>query len=187
MKTQWFISVRMLGMRLVSLGVISIFLVTSIGPFAVQAKPPRMLTGDTYFYVAEWGGVEIWTMYEIKETDPISGAAVGTVQAKVYDPWNGWKSLVFSPECVNFTAHAVTMVMEIQQKTGEGNGEVGEHAKWQIVDGGSPGRQNDSLTIINYQEDPWIEYWPVGVAAPSCTSPGTGAPIFVTEGNLTIH
>lgn len=180
-------SVRMLGLRLVTFGVIFIFLLTSTGSAAVQAKPPHMLTGDTYFYVADWGGVEIWTTFEIKETNPINGTAAGRVQATVYDPWYGWKSIVFIPECVSFTAHAVNIVMEIQQKTGEGNGEVGEHAKWQIVDGGSPGILKDSLTIINYKEDPWIEYWPVGVDAPNCTSSDTVVPIFVAKGNLTIH
>lgn len=187
MKTQWFMSVRMLGLRLVTFGVIFILLLISAGSAAVQAKPPRMLTGDTYFYVAEWYGVEIWTSFEIRETNPINGAAVGTVQATIYDPWNGWKSLIFSPECANFAEHDMTIVMEIQQKTGDGNGEVGEHAKWQIVDGGSPGRQKDSLTIFNYQEDPWIEYWPVGTPAPSCTSSDSSSTIFVTKGNLTIH
>lgn len=191
MNTRKFVRFGKLAMRMFTLGTIFISLLATTGLGNVQAKSPRMLTGDTYFYVAEWGGVEIWTIYNIKEVDPTTGTARGTIRATVYDPWNGWKSLVFVPECVKFTEDRVTVVMEITQKTGMGNGEVGEHAKWQIYDGGSPGIGKDAFTIINYQLDPWIEYWPVGAVAPDCATfdpvPGWETPVFVTAGNLTIH
>ena len=192
METRRSVPYRKIGARLAIFGMITIALFIFVGSVAVQAEPPRMLTGGVYFYVSDWGGVEIWNNYNIKELDPTTGTAQGTVKVTVYDPsTDGWKSMVFVPECVKFFDNRVTIVFEVAKKTGVGNGEVGEHAKWQIYDSGSPGIGVDSMTIKNYQLDPWIEYWPVGVDAPTCTIfdpiPGWETPIFITEGNLTIH
>jgi hypothetical protein len=196
MNTRWFVSFRKLGMRLVACGMILLFLLMTTAPASVQATSPRMLTGDTYFYVSDWGGVEIWMNYSIHEQAPDIGAAKGKITITVHDPWiPGWKSLVYVPECVKFAENTVTIVVEITKKNGVGNGEVGEHAKWQFYDGGAPGHTKDStkdsFTIINYQLDPWIEYWPVGIEAPTCDSfdpvPGWEVPVYVTDGNLTIH
>jgi hypothetical protein len=191
MNTQWSVSFKTAGIRLLTLGVIIATLLVNIGLVMAQVIPPRILTGDAYYYVSEWGGVEIWADYSIKERDPAAGSAKGDIQVTVYDPWNGLKTLVFVPECVKFEGNTVTVVLEVVQKTGAGNGQVGEHAKWQLVDGGSPGAGQDAFTIINYQLDPWIEYWPEGVPAPNCSSfepvAGWELPITVTSGNLTVH
>jgi hypothetical protein len=169
--------------------IVAVALVVLTTTSVALAKPPRMLTGSVYFYVSDWGGVKIWNTYFIEETNPTTGAAKGSIWVTVFDPANGWKSLVFVPECVKFKEHSVTIVTRVAHKIGVGNGEVGEHAKWQMYDGGYPGRAKDTLTLKNYQDDPWIEYWPVGVPAPDCTpiEPGTGSTIFVTAGNLTIR
>lgn len=180
-----------MSLRLVISGVICVTLLLTAGLITAQAKPPRMLTGGAYFYVPEWGGVKIWTAFAIREIDPVTGTAEGSVEATVYDPSTGWKSLVFVPECVKFEDRTVTMVLEVTQKTGVGNGEVGEHAKWQVYDGGNPGAAEDTWTIKNYQLDPWIEYWPAGVPAPDCASfeadPDWEPPLNVTHGNLIVH
>ena len=193
MKKQWFASIKKLGIRLIACGLILFPLLMAVETASVQAKsPPRVLTGTAYFYVEEWGGVKIWQNYYIKEINPTTNAVKGIVYVTVYDPSvNGWKSLVMVPECAKFKDHTLTIVMEVVHKTGVGNGEVGEHAKWQVFDGGSPGNNKDTLTILDYQLDPWIEYWPVGVKAPTCDSfnpdPDWEAPLYVTNGDLTIH
>lgn len=190
MKTQWS-RPHKVSLRLVISGAICVALLLTAGLITAQAKPPHMLTGGAYFYVPDWGGVEIWTTVDVREIDPTTGAAKGSVQATVYDPSAGWKSLVFVPDCVKFEDRMVTMVLEVTQKTGVGNGEVGEHAKWQIYDGGIPGAAKDTWTIKNYQLDPWIEYWPADVPAPDCSSfdadPDWEPPLYVTHGNLTVH
>jgi hypothetical protein len=179
---------------LIALVLVAMFLIPG-GSTPALADSPGKVTGLTYFSVPDWGNLRIWLSFDVREVNPVTHKATGLVLAQLYSPTDGWKRLALRPECVVFGKDSdgkktAVFVVEILRKEGWGQGAPGEHGKWWVRDGGTPGKQGDQWLIQYYDPDPdnWTEYWPVTVPAPDCESfKSDDTPLNVARGNLVIR
>jgi hypothetical protein len=138
-----------------------------------------------------WG--HVWIEFSVHQVDPSSGEATGMIMARVDNPVRGTKHLWYEPKCVSFTEvggkPAAILVATIVRREGweayPGAGDPGEHLKWRVVDGGTPGVEGDLWSLQWYQ--PGVkEYWPAD-SQPSCSDYQATGTLLVTYGNLVIH
>jgi hypothetical protein len=186
---------------IIVLALLTVLLVLG-GSLTVLAGSHRKLTGGMYF-VADWGDrYEVWQQYNVQETDPwvdesgVVHNARGQVNYKLYNErMGGWRRVQTTPICVAFGEDLdgtpmATIVLRLDSVRGWGWGEPGEHSKFYIRDGGTPGGQGDQWNMEYYQMDPWIEFWPKDVPPPDCTSSNPdNMDVWwdISRGNLMIH
>jgi hypothetical protein len=135
----------------------------------------------------------VWLEFDVHQVDPSTYEANGMIHAQVNTPARGWKRLWYEAKCVSFTEvngkPAATVVATIVRRKGWDeypySGDPGEHLKWQVVDGGTPGASGDTWSLQWY--DAWnIEYWPAD-SEPGCSDYVGTQTIPVDYGNLVIH
>ena len=89
--------------------------------------------------------------------------------------------MVAHPTCVTFSesAQAAVFVVQIDSRSGWGEGEPGQYILFWVRDGGTPGWNGDKFTTLT---------WPPQDTAPDCKYREADF-IFATidEGNLMIH
>jgi hypothetical protein len=177
-------------------------LLVLVSTMAAEAGAHRKLTGGMFF-VADWGDrYEVWQQYNVQETEPwvdehgIVHNAIGQVNYKIYNErMGGWRHVQTTPICIAFGedldgTSMAQVVLRIDGVRGWGWGEPGEHSIFYIRDGGTPGRDGDQWNMEYYQVNPWIEFWPVDVPPPDCTSSRPDHMDLwweISRGNLTIH
>ena len=177
---------------LIVLVLVAVFLIPG-GPAPALAHSPGTVAGSVYFPVPQWGDLQIWLDFDVREVNPVTHQATGLVRAQLYSPADGWKRLDLHPECVVFGTgpdgkKTAVFVVEILRKEGWGQGAPGEHGRWWVRDRGTPGKQGDQWMIQSYDPVNWIEYWPIDVPAPDCASfTPDEKPIKVERGDLVIH
>jgi hypothetical protein len=153
--------------------------------------------------VADWGDrFEVWQRYEIQQTEPwVPGIGVnarGKVNYQIYHEGMGWRRLQTTPICIAFGEDPAdgtpmaTMVLRIDRVLGWGSGNPGEHTKFFIRDGGTPGAEGDQWSMQYYDWYP-DEFWPADEPPPDCTyepeDPDAKIESWwdISRGNLTIH
>jgi hypothetical protein len=172
------------------------------GSLIAWADSYGKLTGGMYF-VADWGDkFEVWQEYNVHETEPwengdgIVHNARGHIDYKIFEEGLGWRRVKTTPICVAFSEDPdgtpmATVVVRLDRVEGWGWGEPGEHSKFFIRDGGTPGSNGDQWNMEYYQVRPeWIEFWPVDVPPPDCVSNIPENRDFwwdISRGNLVIH
>jgi hypothetical protein len=172
--------------------LVAVFLLPG-GTAPALADGMRGVTGGIYMFVPQWGDLRVWLTFDVHELDPDSHAATGIVRAQLFSPNDGWKRLDFRAECVKFDTDAqgkqtAVFIVEILRKDGWGQGLPGEHGRFWVRDGGTPGTQGDQWINQSYSLDPWIEYWPTTLPAPDCESfTPDQPPPEVMASNLVIH
>jgi hypothetical protein len=159
----------------------------------VLAEAPPKVTGGVVFPVPQWGDLRIWLRFSVHEVDPVIHAAEGQVNVQIYSPYEGWRRWEGVPVCVKAggdeAGGTAVMVIKITSKSGWGDGEPGEHAKFWVRDGGTPASEGDQWMTQSYQWEPeWKEFWPKDVPPPDCESITLDeSPIDIEGGNLVIH
>jgi hypothetical protein len=138
-----------------------------------------------------WG--RVWIQFNVHQEDPITYEAKGMIKARVDNPQFGTKRLWYEPRCVSFTEvdgkPAAILVATIVRREGwdahPAPGNPGEHLRWRVVDGGTPGAKGDTWSIDWY--DDWkVEYWPAEIP-PGCSDYQATSTLPVNYGNLIIH
>jgi hypothetical protein len=169
----------------------------------ILPRYPRKVSGDIGFTVPPWfGNPKVWFHFDVLSLSRWSDRAWGQVSWILYREDledEKWRYLTTRPTCVVFGEYegqpAATFVVQIESKTGFGQGEPGEYAVVWVLDGGEPGSAGDLWAKPSYQDDPWIEFWPED-ERPDCRDympEDLGAqldpplPIAVQGGDLTIQ
>jgi hypothetical protein len=150
-------------------------------PPAAQADSPGAVTGGIHFTAAQFG-MEGWMRFEVHATGP-GTAATGAVRWQEYNPAFGWRSVVAHAVGMSWGesggADAAAIVLQIDSRSGWGEGSPGQYVQMWVRDGGSPGLDHDAFATLN---------WPPQDDPPGCTYADASF-VFATiaEGNLTIH
>lgn len=153
------------------------------------------ITGGINLEPPNWGAYfRVWVNFDVHEVNASTHEADGMIRAQVYTPMFGWKRLWYQAECVSFGEvegnPAAIVVAKIVRRTGWDDvpnpGDPGEYLRWQVVDGGTPGRNGDSFTIEYYDYANFIEYWPEFPDG-GCTVFQGGGTNFADHGNLDIY
>jgi hypothetical protein len=188
--------------RVLVIALLSVVVLVLVGgSVTALATSYGKLTGGMYF-VADWGGTyEVWQRYNIHETEPwwdeqgVRHNAVGHIDYKIYHEDWGWRRVDTIPVCIEFGVDTdgtpmATIVLQITRVEGWGHGEPGEHSKFFIRDGGTPGSAGDQWNMEYYQAEPWIEFWPKDVPPPECSSSNPANMDYwwdISRGDLMIH
>ena len=176
-----------------TLMVVALLGVALVAPVSAAPPGPR-LTGGIQFSAPGWGDLTIWQQYSVFQTDPSTHAAKGHVNGQIYSPTDGWRRIDAEATCLAVTeepdgSKTAVVVAQLVSKRGWGAGELGEHARFWVRDGGTPGAAGDQWMTQSYQWEPeWLEFWPADEPAPDCESfiPDE-SPFAVNHGNLVIH
>ena len=165
---------------LITLSLVVLVLVLT-GSAPSLASSSHSARGHVAFH-ADWaGGMDIFIDFDVREVNPATHRARGTVSWRIWHPWHedfpfeGWRYLDARASCVaisedNDGNHSAILVSRIVRKTGWGQGEPGEYAYWWLNDSEAGDQQ-----AINYyrQDDPatpedeWYEFFPRG-KPPKC-------------------
>ena len=141
----------------------------------------RGVTGGIHFTASAFG-MEGWMRFDVHATEP-GDLARGWVRWQEYSEANGWRRVVAHPVCVAFgesaDAPAAVVVVQIDSRSGWGEGDAGQYVPVWVRDGGTPGWNGDQFATLT---------WPPQDVAPPCEYGEPGF-IFATidGGNLTIH
>lgn len=175
-----------------TLMIVTLLGVPLVAP-AAAASPDPQLTGGIQFSAPGWGDLTIWQQYGVRQVDPSTHEATGIVNWKIYSPTDGWRSIDARATCLAVTdqpngSKTAVVVARLVSVQGWGGGKPGEHAKFWVRDGGTPGAAGDQWMMESFQWDPWLEFWPDNVPAPNCESfSPDDAPFNVEHGNLVIR
>ena len=159
--------------------LIAVLLLASSVP--AWADSPGKVTGGIHFTAAAFG-MEGWMRVNVHATG-LGDLATGWVRWQEYKESDGWRRLVAHPICVTFGesegAPAAVFVVQIDSKSGWGDGEAGQYIPFWVRDGGTPGRNGDDFATLS---------WPPQATVPDCGYREPGF-LFATidEGNLMIH
>ena len=158
--------------------LVAVFLLPG-GTVSAGAGGPSKITGGIHF-VASAFGMEGWMNFDIHATGP-GGGARGWLRWREYSESQGWRHVVAHPICVTFSGSAPTavFVVQIDSRSGWGEGEQGQYILFWVRDGGTPGRNGDQFTTLT---------WPPQYEPLACTYTEPSF-IFATidGGNLMIH
>jgi len=167
-KRIWIVSVLM-----------ALLLLASSAP--AWADSPGMVTGGFHFTAAAFG-MEGWMRFDVHATGP-GDLATGWLRWQEYNQTDGWRRVVAHPICVTFGesegAPAALIVVQIDSRSGWGDGVAGQYVPMWVRDGGTPGWNGDKFTTAS---------WPPQDTAPDC---GYFEPGFffatIDEGDVMIH
>lgn len=173
--------------------IVALLGVTLVAP--VSATPAgQWLTGGIQFSAPTWGDLTIWQQYNVYQTNPSTHAAKGIVNWQIYSSTDGWRSINAKATCLAVAkqpdgSKVAVVVARLVSVRGWGGGLPGEHARFWVRDGGTPGSAGDQWMMQSYQWEPeWLEFWPANVPAPDCESfTPDEEPFNVEHGNLIIH
>jgi hypothetical protein len=167
--------------RIVFVVVLVAMLLLPGGATPALADGMSGITGGIHFMASAFG-IEGWMRFDVHATKP-GDSASGWLRWQEYSESNGWRRLVAHSICVTFGesqgAPAAVFVVQIDSKSGWGDGEAGQYILFWVRDGGTPGRNGDRFTTLD---------WPPQWTAPACEYREADF-IFATidEGNLVIH
>jgi len=139
------------------------------------------VTGGIHFAAPDFG-MEGWMRFDVHATGP-GDLATGWLRWQEYRESDGWRRVVAHPICTVFGesegAPAAVVVVQIDSRTGWGEGEAGQYVPVWVRDGGTPGWNGDKFATLT---------WPPQDTAPDCEYGEPGF-IFATidGGNLMIH
>lgn len=162
------------------LALIATFLLPG-GTRPVLADGIRGVTGGIHFTASAFG-MEGWMRFDVHAAES-GNLASGWLRWQEYNESDGWRHLIAHPTCVVFSesggAPAAAFVVQIDSKSGWGEGEPGQYILFWVRDGGTPGRNGDQFTTLT---------WPPQGTAPDCEYSEPGF-LFATidAGNLMIH
>jgi len=158
---------------------LTVLLLASSAP--AWADSPGKVTGGIHFEALAFG-MEGWMRFNVHATGP-DDLATGWVRWKEYRESDGWRRVVAHPVCVAFGENegvpAAVIVVQIDSRSGWGDGSAGQYVPIWVRDGGTPARSGDMFATI---------YWPPSDTVPDCAYSDPSF-IFATMvgGNLVIH
>jgi hypothetical protein len=131
------------------LALLAVFLVLGASPHSV-AGSERGVKGMVGFHGPWAGGMDIFIDFDVREVNPDTQTATGSVSWKIWHQEMGWRAVDAHATCVQFGEDeggnpTVVLVSRIVRKTGWGQGEPGEYAYWWLRDSAE-----GDLHSINY-------------------------------------
>ena len=135
---------------------ILVLLVLIASLFTLGVSPPSMaesergVTGTIGFHGPWAGGMDIFIDFDVREVNPDTQRATGSVRWKIWHEEMGWRAVNARATCVQFDKDeddnpTAILVSRIVRKTGWGQGEPGEYAYWWLRDS-----TEGDLHSINY-------------------------------------
>jgi hypothetical protein len=154
----------------------------------VLADGPGGITGGVRFASPEWGVDQGWIRLTVHEVNPETQEAAGWVRWQEYNADGGWRHLSSQVICAAFGEDAgedgqtAVFVVQVTSKRGWGALEPGQHVKFWVHDGGTPGSAGDEWSTL---------FWPADddYSVPACGYEWVPVEyrVAVTGGNLVIH
>lgn len=135
------------------------------------SAPLRAVKGDIYAMVPEWGNIAISLHVDVRQINPATHAASGSVNWSIYSftPQEGgnWRVLasqakyaIFGAEIPGADPDTVVLITQLTAHSGWGQGVPGEYAYFWLKDSGQADGKGDQWGDVVYKLDPWTEYFP---------------------------
>jgi hypothetical protein len=166
--------------------LVLMILAFTLSGMPVLADSPRGITGGIGFASPEWGVDRGWIRINVHEVTLEEGR--GWARWQEYNTDAGWRRVSSRVKCVAFgedvgdDEQTAVFVVQITSKRGWGALEPGQHVKFWVRDGGTPGSTGDEWSTV---------FWPADddYTAPACDYESVPADfrVPVSGGNLVVH